>query len=123
MSLVDSRTYLADGGYIQKGAEVNLYESDLSNEVQDLLPSRWYRDENIFQLERHAIFSKVVLLQLVLHGSRLTRFLLVLAYRILHIALSEARRIFDAGYVWMAFFHYQGQGGKYCEQHYVICMP
>jgi hypothetical protein len=59
MSLVDSRTYLANGGYIQKGVEVNVLESDLGNEVQDLLPSRWYRDEKIFQLERRAIFSRV----------------------------------------------------------------
>jgi hypothetical protein len=59
MSLVDSRTYLANGGWIQKGAEVSVTEADLGNEVQDMLPSRWYRDEKFFQLERRAIFSRV----------------------------------------------------------------
>ncbi|RFU28649.1 hypothetical protein B7463_g7676, partial [Scytalidium lignicola] len=58
MTSVDSKSYLANGGYLQKGTEVNLRETDLQKDVQDLLPSRWYRDEKIFQLERRAIFSR-----------------------------------------------------------------
>jgi hypothetical protein len=91
MSQVDSRKYLANGGYIQKGAEANVYEADLSNEVQDLLPSRWYRDDKIFQLERRAIFSRVISFLLILNVSILTKVPLVLAYRIVHCALSEGR--------------------------------
>lgn len=40
MTSVDSKTYLADGGYLQKGADKNLGEDDLKKEVQDMLPSR-----------------------------------------------------------------------------------
>ncbi|KAG4439938.1 hypothetical protein IFR05_004564 [Cadophora sp. M221] len=58
MTDIDSKTYLANGGYLQKGVKVNILEQDLGNEVQDLLPSRWFRDEKIFQLERRAIFSR-----------------------------------------------------------------
>jgi hypothetical protein len=42
MSLVDLKTYLADGGHLQSGDEVNVYKSDLENNgVQDLLPSTY----------------------------------------------------------------------------------
>ena len=80
MAFIDSRSFLSDGGYLQKGVEVNLSESDLENKVHDLLPGRlgftvlifdvrrlffrWYRDEKIFQLERRAIFSRVRLCEL-----------------------------------------------------------
>lgn len=95
MSLVDSKTYLADGGWIQKGPEGAIHESDLSNEVQDLLPSRWYRDDKIFQLERRAIFSRVNMLFAVSKISNLTEVLLGLAHRFLRGPLSEGGGLSD----------------------------
>ena len=96
MSQVDSRTYLADGGYIQKGAEVNVYESDLSNEVKDLLPSRWYRDDKVFQLERRAIFSRVnIPWRSQSDEFSNSRYRLVLAYRIVRGTLPEGWRLSD----------------------------
>ena len=40
MASIDSKSFLSDGGYLQKGIEVNFSESDLENNVQDLLPGR-----------------------------------------------------------------------------------
>ena len=40
-------------------------------------------------------------------------FLLALAHRIFHCAVSESWRLFDFGYVWMAILHYPRQGWKY----------
>ncbi|KAK5551796.1 hypothetical protein LTR46_010153 [Exophiala xenobiotica] len=57
MTTVDSTTFLADGGYLQKGKEKNLRAVDLGRKTHNLPPSRWYRDEKIFQLERRALFS------------------------------------------------------------------
>lgn len=59
MTSVDSSTFLSDGGYLQKGAEKNIKPGDLGNIAQFLPPSRWYRDEKIFQLEKRALFSTV----------------------------------------------------------------
>lgn len=57
MTAVDSRTYLEDGGYLQKGRKVNLREVDLEKKVSDLLPSRYYpaveetkHENNIIQM-------------------------------------------------------------------------
>lgn len=45
MSLMDSKTYLAKGGFLQKGDEVHVYKPDLEkNGVQDLLLSRYGRE-------------------------------------------------------------------------------
>jgi hypothetical protein len=41
MTTVDSKSYLANGGYLQKGAEKNVHPEDLGKKVLDLLPSRW----------------------------------------------------------------------------------
>jgi hypothetical protein len=41
MTTVDSKSYLANGGYLQKGAEKNVRPEDLGKKVLDLLPSRW----------------------------------------------------------------------------------
>jgi len=41
MASIDTKKYLADGGYLQKGANGNLGEADLGNEAHDLLPSRY----------------------------------------------------------------------------------
>jgi hypothetical protein len=40
MTSADSKTYLANGGYLQKGENVNICEAGLQKDVQDLLPSR-----------------------------------------------------------------------------------
>lgn len=40
MTTVDSKSYLANGGYLQKGAEKNVRPEDLGKKVLDLLPSR-----------------------------------------------------------------------------------
>lgn len=59
MSSVDSCTFLSSGGYLQKGLEKNIKPADLGNRAHFLAPSRWYRDEKIFQLEKRALFSTV----------------------------------------------------------------
>lgn len=59
MTSVDSNTFLADGGYLQKGVDKNNKPGDLGNKAHFLAPSRWYRDEKIFQLEKRALFSTV----------------------------------------------------------------
>lgn len=59
MTSVDSSTFLSGGGYLQKGLEKNVKPEDLGNETHFLAPSRWYRDEKIFQLEKRALFSTV----------------------------------------------------------------
>jgi hypothetical protein len=40
MTTVDSKSFLIDGGYLQKGPEINVREVDLQKKVSDLLPSR-----------------------------------------------------------------------------------
>lgn len=40
MSLADSETFLENGGYLQKGPQINLRAEDLGTEVHDLLPTR-----------------------------------------------------------------------------------
>jgi hypothetical protein len=80
MTPADSKTYLAHGGYLQKGTNVNIYEAGLQKEVQDLLPSRsierkrssiLYKTVELileltmvsrrkdFSVERRAVFSQV----------------------------------------------------------------
>ena len=59
MTTVDSTHFLANGGYLQKGKEKNLTAIDLGRKTHDLVPSRYYRDEKIFQLEKRALFSTV----------------------------------------------------------------
>ena len=41
MASVDTKEYLSNGGYLQKGVNGNLGEADLGNKVHDLLPSRY----------------------------------------------------------------------------------
>jgi hypothetical protein len=41
MTTVDNNTFLSNGGYLQKGIEVNVREMDLGKNVADLLPSRY----------------------------------------------------------------------------------
>ncbi|KIW69315.1 hypothetical protein PV04_05197 [Phialophora macrospora] len=57
MTTVDSRNFILNGGYLQKGRERNLRPEDLGKKTLNLAPSRWYRDEKIFQLERRGLFS------------------------------------------------------------------
>ena len=52
MASADSKEYLANGGYFQKGTEANLCEADLEKEVQDLPLSR--------QVPRQAGFHMMV---------------------------------------------------------------
>lgn len=59
MTSVDNSTFLPNGGYLQKGREKNIRAKDLGNKAHYLAPSRWYRDEKIFQLEKRALFSTV----------------------------------------------------------------
>lgn len=59
MTSVDSNTFLSDGGCLQKGVDKNIKPGDLGNKAHFLAPSRWYRDEKIFQLEKRALFSTV----------------------------------------------------------------
>lgn len=40
MTAIDSKVFLTEGGYLQKGIEVNIREIDLVKKVADLLPSR-----------------------------------------------------------------------------------
>ena len=40
MTSADSKSFLSNGGYLQKGIEVNVSQSGLENKVQDLLPGR-----------------------------------------------------------------------------------
>jgi hypothetical protein len=41
MASADSKMYLINGGYLQKGTKSNLREADLEKDVQDLLPARY----------------------------------------------------------------------------------
>ena len=59
MTTVDNRTFLASGGYLQKGRVKNVRAQDLGQKIGDLLPSRYFRDEKIYQLERRSIFATV----------------------------------------------------------------
>ena len=59
MTSVDNSTFLPNGGYLQKGRETNIRAKDLGNKAHYLAPSRWYRDEKIFKLEKRALFSTV----------------------------------------------------------------
>jgi hypothetical protein len=54
MTSADSKEYLVNGGYLQKGANFNICEADLQKEVQDLLPSR------SVERKRSAILYKTV---------------------------------------------------------------
>lgn len=59
MTSVDNCAYLPNGGYLQKGRVKNIRPEDLGSKAHYLPPSRWYRDEKIFQLEKRALFSTV----------------------------------------------------------------
>jgi hypothetical protein len=59
MTSVDSKTFVANGGYLQKGLDVNSSEKDLGNHVLDLLPSR----SVIYEV---ALLSRVVTMELSL---------------------------------------------------------
>jgi hypothetical protein len=83
MTTVDSTHFLANGGYLQKGREKNLTAMDLGQKTHDLVPSRYYRDEKIFQLEKRALFSTVSIV--ILLGSEQPR----AAQQVLRLATDE----------------------------------
>jgi hypothetical protein len=49
MTSVDSRNFILNGGYLQKGREKNLRPEDLGKRVLDLAPSRYV---NLTLMER-----------------------------------------------------------------------
>lgn len=58
MTTVDSRTFLSSQtGYLQKGRRQNVRVPDIKRKVETLLPSRYFRDEKIFALEKRSIFA------------------------------------------------------------------
>lgn len=132
MTTVDSKSFLAQGGYLQKGTTVNVCEVDLQKEgVLDMLPGRYcclccscenpLMVEDGFGTRRYSSwngvqsFPEYVALQFLLQPpakERIADFGPVLARSVVHLTVSEAGGLPQHRNVRLAILPDQRQAGQ-----------